>query len=147
MWKNFTEFMSATGEKISTFFSANKTWIIPTAATLTTIGVAAAAIFSGGTAAAALPFLALASGTVVPPNNGEFLAMLGDNTRETEIVSPLSTMKQALMEALAESGYGKNETNEAIIELDGVQFGRLVYKFGNKENRRIGTSMRIGGAY
>ena len=46
----------------------------------------------------------LASGTVVPPRAGEFAAILGDNKQETEVVSPLSTMKQALMEALAESG-------------------------------------------
>ena len=32
-----------------------------------------------------------------------FAAILGDNNRETEVVSPLSTMKQALKEALEES--------------------------------------------
>lgn len=48
---------------------------------------------------------ALATGTVVPPNR-EFLAMLGDNKTETEVVSPLSTMKQAMLEALQESGGG-----------------------------------------
>jgi hypothetical protein len=30
--------------------------------------------------------------------------MLGDNKREAEVVSPVSTMKQAMLEALAESG-------------------------------------------
>ena len=44
----------------------------------------------------------LASGTVVPPNAGEFAAILGDNKQETEVVSPLSTMKEALAEVLAE---------------------------------------------
>ena len=37
----------------------------------------------------------LATGTVVPPRAGEFAAILGDNKRETEVVSPLSTIKQA----------------------------------------------------
>ena len=46
----------------------------------------------------------LASGTVVPANYGEFSAILGDNRREPEVVSPISTMKQALSEALAEQG-------------------------------------------
>lgn len=46
----------------------------------------------------------LATGTVVPANYGEFVAMLGDNKRETEVVSPLSTIKQALYEALSEAG-------------------------------------------
>ena len=46
----------------------------------------------------------LASGTVVPANYGEFRAILGDNKREVEVVSPLSTMKQAFIEAMEESG-------------------------------------------
>ena len=46
----------------------------------------------------------LATGTVVPANYGEFLAVLGDNKRETEVVSPVSTMKKAFKEAVAEMG-------------------------------------------
>lgn len=46
----------------------------------------------------------LATGTVVPANYGEFLAVLGDNKREAEVVSPISTIKQALKEVMAESG-------------------------------------------
>ena len=63
----------------------------------------------------------LATGTVIPPNASKFLAMLGDNNRETEVVSPLSTMKQAMLEALAESG--------------GMGGGN--YKFTAQINRRI----------
>lgn len=46
----------------------------------------------------------LATGTVVPKNYGEFLSILGDNKREAEVVSPLSTMKQAFKEAMGEMG-------------------------------------------
>ena len=46
---------------------------------------------------------ALAQGAVVPPNR-EFLARLGDNKTEPEIVSPLSTMQQAFSDTLASSG-------------------------------------------
>jgi len=46
----------------------------------------------------------LAQGTVVPANYGEFLAVLGDNKRETEVVSPISAIKQAVKEALGENG-------------------------------------------
>ncbi|MBQ0074498.1 MAG: hypothetical protein KBT34_09915 [Prevotella sp.] len=53
----------------------------------------------------------LASGTVVPRSSGEFAAILGDNNRETEVVSPLSTMKQAFLEALAESKQGVGTYN------------------------------------
>lgn len=45
-----------------------------------------------------------ATGTVVPKNYGSFLSILGDNTREPEVVSPISTMKQALKEVIAETG-------------------------------------------
>ena len=44
----------------------------------------------------------LASGTVVPRRAGEFAAILGDNNKEAEVVSPLSTMKKAFKEAYRE---------------------------------------------
>ncbi|MCI8389914.1 MAG: hypothetical protein HFI35_04280 [Roseburia sp.] len=43
-----------------------------------------------------------ATGQVIPRSMGRHLAILGDNTRETEIVSPLSTIKQANMESMME---------------------------------------------
>lgn len=46
---------------------------------------------------------ALAQGAVIPPRR-EFLALLGDNKTETEIVSPVSTLKQAFKEAMNEMG-------------------------------------------
>ncbi len=87
----------------------------------------------------------LATGTVVPANYGNFLAMLGDNKRETEVVSPLSTMKQALIEALQEYG-GQNIT----IGFEETSIGdlvRLLKPYIDKENRRVGSSMRLRGAY
>lgn len=45
----------------------------------------------------------LAQGAVIPPNR-EFLAVLGDNKTENEIVSPVSAMKQAFKEAAQEMG-------------------------------------------
>ena len=83
----------------------------------------------------------LAQGTVVPPNK-EFMAILGDNTKEHEIVSPVSTMKQAFMEAMIEMGgnFGGGNT-EVILEIDGREFGRAVVEQGNRENRRIGTRL------
>jgi len=86
----------------------------------------------------------LATGTVVPANYGNFLATLGDNKRAPEIVSPLPTMKQAFMEALAESG------QNITIKFEESSIGdlvRLLKPYIDKENRRVGTSMRLGGAY
>jgi hypothetical protein len=85
----------------------------------------------------------LAKGTVVPPNK-EFMAVLGDNKKEHEIVSPVSTMKQAFMEAMIEMGgnFGGGNT-EVVLEIDGREFGRAVVEQGNRENRRIGTRLVI----
>lgn len=44
----------------------------------------------------------LAQGTVIPPNMSQFLAVLGDNKKETEVVSPLSTIEQALRNVMSE---------------------------------------------
>lgn len=89
----------------------------------------------------------LATGTVVPPRAGMFAAILGDNNRETEVVSPLSTMKQALKEALAESNIsGRNQIATAELVLDGTRFGQLVVKFGNNEKNRVGVRMVTEGS-
>lgn len=89
----------------------------------------------------------LATGTVVPPRAGMFAAILGDNTKEPEIVSPLSTMKQALKEALAESNMSSgNQIAKAELILDGTKFGQLVVKFGNNEKNRVGVRMVTEGS-
>lgn len=68
---------------------------------------------------------ALATGTVIPPNASKFLAMLGDNNRETEVVSPLSTMEEAMFNALGRAGMlgGGNRMIHLTLELD----RRVVY--------------------
>ena len=118
---------------------------------------AAAAGYSGGyssrsvypvSAYASIPYKMpmLATGTVVPPRAGMFAAILGDNNRETEVVSPLSTMKQALKEALAESNIsGGNQVVKADLVLDSTKFGQLVVKFGNSEKNRGGVRMVTEG--
>lgn len=119
---------------------------------------AASAGYSGGyggrsaypmSAYAAVPYRMpmLATGTVVPPRAGMFAAILGDNNRETEVVSPLSTMKQALKEALAESNISsRNQIAKAELILDGTRFGQLVVKFGNNEKNRVGVRMVTEGS-
>lgn len=74
----------------------------------------------------------LASGTVVPPRAGEFAAILGDNRRETEVVSPLSTIKQALKEGMLEFGGAAGSDINLTVNLD----GRVVYQNVIKRNRQ-----------
>ena len=47
----------------------------------------------------------LAQGAVIPPNR-EFMAVLGDQKSGTNVEAPLATIKQALVEALRDSGSG-----------------------------------------
>lgn len=89
----------------------------------------------------------LATGTVVPPRAGEFAAILGDNNREAEVVSPISAMKQAFKEAIQEMGGlgGNNQTVKADLILDGTRFGQLAFQYANKEKQRIGVRMVTEG--
>ena len=89
----------------------------------------------------------LATGTVVPPRAGEFAAILGDNNRETEVVSPLSTMKQALLEALVESGItNQNQSGTLYMQVDGKTFARLMMPYMKSEESRIGVNLVAGGS-
>ena len=87
----------------------------------------------------------LASGTVVPPQAGEFAAVLGDNNRETEVVSPLSTMRQALTEALAEAGV--TGTQNIVLRFEGnlAQLARILKPAIDSENKRVGVKLVTGG--
>lgn len=84
----------------------------------------------------------LATGSVIPPNR-EFLAVLGDQQTGTNVEAPLSTIEQALENVLNRTGFNQNSQVEAVIEVDGRQFGRLVYKYGNDSGRIIGGSLVV----
>lgn len=84
----------------------------------------------------------LAQGTVVNPNH-RFAAILGDNKQEQEIVSPLSTMKQALLEALQEGGYGS--TQAPVLQIDGTTVARIMNPYYERVNTKIGVRA-TGGA-
>lgn len=83
----------------------------------------------------------LAHGSVVPPNR-EFLAVLGDNKQETEVVSPLSTMRQAFLEAMRESG-GSGQTIEVKLYLDGKQIARNQVKHINDMTQAAGKPVLL----
>lgn len=76
-----------------------------------------------------------AAGTIVPPNSAH-LAVIGDNTKEPEVVSPISSMKQAFIEAMQEMG-GMNGGNVNVY-LDGKQLSNAVSKWQGRTNRAYG---------
>lgn len=87
----------------------------------------------------------LAKGTVVPRNAGEFAAILGDNKRETEVVSPLSTMKQAMMDALRESGSNSGSSPQYIVlNIDGNEFIRWLRDQNGQYRNRTGFGIFEG---
>ena len=82
----------------------------------------------------------LASGTVIPPRAGEFAAVLGDNKQETEVVSPLSTMKQAVREVMKEMEGAGGGDIVGYIYLDGRELGQSTVKFVRQEKKRTGRN-------
>ena len=82
----------------------------------------------------------LASGTVIPPRAGEFAAILGDNKRETEVVSPISTMKQALKEALGDFGGIGGGDIHLTVNLEGKAIYDTVVKRNRMEKNRTGSN-------
>lgn len=82
----------------------------------------------------------LATGTVVPANYGEFLAILGDNTREAEIVSPISAMKQAFKEAMAEMGGTGTGAINLNVYLEGRQIHSEVVRQDRQYKKETGKS-------
>lgn len=74
----------------------------------------------------------LAKGMAVPANYGEFLAVLGDNKRETEVVSPVSEIENAVARAMSRFG-GQGGDINITMELDGDVIYRKVVK-RNKEH-------------
>lgn len=89
-----------------------------------------------------------ATGQVIPPNMKKHLAILGDNSRETEIVSPVSTMKQAFIEALNESGNNSSKYGNITIPIyiGGNQILEAVISAAQLEEIATGNNpLVIGG--
>lgn len=88
----------------------------------------------------------LAQGSVIPPNR-EFLAVLGDNKKEHEIVSPVSTMKQAFAEAIQEMGFGGQVQREEHYYLDETELMSIIYRLVKGGGRIEGNNLAIGGGF
>ena len=76
-----------------------------------------------------------ATGGLIPPNN-PFLAVLGDNTRETEVVAPVSTIKAATSEALAERGVGASGQITIVVRAADGFTRNLSYSLDQESTRR-----------
>ena len=82
----------------------------------------------------------LAQGAVIPPNS-PFLAVLGDQPSGTNIEAPLSTIKDALLQAMAQSG----NTSAAGPHVFNVYIGNE--KFGSAVAHANSRNAYISGGY
>lgn len=80
----------------------------------------------------------LAQGTVVPANYGNFLAVLGDNKREPEVVSPISDIEKAVENVLLRQGIPKELVINTYLYPNSAAFHREIIKIVNEDNRRKG---------
>lgn len=80
----------------------------------------------------------LASGGVAEPND-PFLAVLGDNRKEREFITPESTMRDVMRSVLQEQG-GMRQTIEIPISLDGRVLARASYDYFARESKRRGMT-------
>ena len=102
-----------------------------------TRGVAAQSLNSAAPVYNEIP--ALASGAVIPPNR-KFLAVLGDQKSGTNVEAPLSTIKQAVMEALAQ---GSREPINVNLVVDGKTLARVVVPNINNMTRAAGKPVLL----
>ena len=79
----------------------------------------------------------LAQGAVLPANR-EFLAVLGDQRRGTNVEAPLDTIKQALAEVLAQTGGAQPISLNVVCTLD----GETVYR--SQQRIQAGKGYPIG---
>lgn len=84
---------------------------------------------------------ALASGTVIPPSMGRFIAQLGDNNRETEVVSPLSTIEEAVANVLDRVGSFGGGDIHIHVDLDGREVAKSVVRQNDIYRKSKGRSM------
>lgn len=123
------------------------------------MGIAAAGIVIGIAAVAAAVTAAnqraqssqanipgLAQGGLVPPGD-PFFAILGDNKKEVEVVSPYSTIKKAAAEAVRENLPARQEGSyTANLYLGGTKVGRAIFPYIQEEATRQGVRLIEGGS-
>lgn len=85
---------------------------------------------------------ALAAGAVIPPNR-EFLAVLGDQRRGTNIEAPLSTIEQAVENVFARMGGNGGGDIHITVELDGRVVARSTVKHINDMTRSAGKPVLL----
>lgn len=85
----------------------------------------------------------LATGAVIPPNR-EFLAILGDQKRGTNIEAPLDTIKQAVAEVISQINMNNNGFSGTIVVPVTVN-GREILRVVREAESELGKQTVYGG--
>lgn len=96
---------------------------------------------------ASMEIPAYATGQVMPRSMKQNLAIREDNSSETEVGSPISTMKQAFIEAFAEVGVsGGNSAGGNIYQftVDGRVFFEIMQKYAEEYKNQSGGRPAFG---
>ena len=96
-------------------------------------------IFNGGISVSRM-IPALARGAVLPANK-PFLAIVGDQTSGTNVEAPLSTIKQAVREVLAEGGTGYGSEITIPIYIDGDKVDEAVVRRQDIRRKMSGLTL------
>ena len=138
--KDVERTMSSIGNTVSGVGNVNKSG---GAAMHSMADLGAPAVVDSGT----VPYLA--QGGVARANN-PFLAVVGDNRREDEVIAPETVIKQWTVQGIQESGLlsaaresGSRTGGSATMTLDGRTFARLIYPYLQSEARRMGTTVKL----
>lgn len=88
-----------------------------------------------------------ATGAVIPPQMSQRVFTVGDNNSETEVISPLSTMRQAMIEALQQANIGNNSGGgDIVVQIDGREVFRAVQTQATQYSNQHGGRSAFAGA-
>lgn len=129
-WSNISSSMGSFGSKISGSF---KNFSISSAGIQIPVSPVVAALSN-------VEIPAYATGQVIPRTMKQHLAILGDNSQETEVVSPLSTIEQALENVLSRNnGFGGGDINlNLTVECEGYQLLNIMQKLDRQFYKQNG---------
>lgn len=84
----------------------------------------------------------LAQGTVTRPNS-PFVAVVGDNPQEPEVIAPYSAIKRAARDAMTEAGAARGGAQAITINFTGdlAQLARVLHPYITSEGQRLGPNL------
>lgn len=93
----------------------------------------------------------LASGGITDVNN-PFMAVVGDNRTQREVVAPLDDLMGMITSAVGTAimqtkqfDTSSNDNGDIYLQVDGTTFARIIGPYTDKEKSRIGNSLVIQG--